>query len=162
MDLIREQVVRRPEAKAVSFEGDALTYAELETRSTRLARHIQSLGVGPESLVCLCVERGLEMMVGVLAVLKAGGAYVPLDPAFPPERLRYMVEDSGAKVLLTQRALSKALFSGLNLVRMYLDDDKDQIDQQSSEPLPGPWPGHRTGRTCFTLPVRRVARKAWR
>jgi len=136
VDLIREQVARRPEAKAVSFAGGVLTYAELDGRSTRLARHIQSLGVGPESLVCLCVERSLEMMVGVLAVLKAGGAYVPLDPAFPAERLRYMVEDSGAKVLMTQRALSEALFSGLNLVRVYLDDDKDLIDQQVSEPLP--------------------------
>ena len=117
VDLIREQVARRPDAKAVSFEGDTLTYAELDIRSTRLARHIQSLGVEPESLVCVCVERGLEMVVGVLAVLKAGGAYVPLDPAFPAERLRYMVEDSGAKVLVTQRALSETLFSGLNLVR---------------------------------------------
>jgi amino acid adenylation domain-containing protein len=136
VDLIREQVIRRAEAKAVSFEGDALTYSELDIRSTRLARHIQALGVGPESLVCLCVERGLEMMVGVLAVLKAGGAYVPLDPAFPAERLRYMVEDSGAKVLVTQKWLSEALFSGLDLVRVYLDDDKDQIGQQSSKPLP--------------------------
>jgi non-ribosomal peptide synthetase component F len=98
VDLIREQVARRPEAKAVSFEGDALTYSELDIRSTRLARHIQALGVGPESLVCLCLERGLEMMVGLLAVLKAGGAYVPVDPAFPAERVRYMVEDAGASI----------------------------------------------------------------
>ena len=136
VDLIREQVARRPEAKAVSFEKDDLTYAELDTRSTRLARHLQSLGVGQESLVGVCLERGLEMMVCVLAVLKAGGAYLPLDPALPGERLRYMVEDSGAKVLVTQMGLSAALFSGLDLVRVYLDDDKDQIDQQSSEPLP--------------------------
>jgi amino acid adenylation domain-containing protein len=136
VDLIREQVDRLPEAKAVSFEGDALTYSELDIRSTRLARHIQALGVGPESLVCLCLERGTEMMVGVLAVLKAGGAYVPLDPSFPAERLRYMLEDSGAKVLVTQRGLSEALFSGLDLVRVYLDEDKDQIGQRSSEPLP--------------------------
>ncbi len=135
MDLIGEQAARRPDAIAVSFEGDALTYGELDARSTRLARHIQSLGVGPESLVCVCLERGLEMVVAVLAVLKAGGAYVPLDPAFPAERLRYTVEDSGAKVLVTQRALSETFFSGLDLVRVCLDDDKDQIDQQSSEPL---------------------------
>jgi amino acid adenylation domain-containing protein len=136
VDLIREQVAQRPEARAVSFEGDALTYAELDIRSTQLARHLQALGVGPESLVGLCVERGLEMMVGLLAVLKAGGAYVPLDPAFPGERLRYMVEDSGAKVLVTQRGLPEALLPGLDLVRVYLDDDKDQISQQSSQPLP--------------------------
>ncbi len=135
MDLIGDQVARRPNAKAVSFEGAWLTYRELDIQSTRLARYLQALGVGPESLVCVYLERGLEMVVGVLAVLKAGGAYVPLDPAFPVERLRYMVEDSGAKVLVTQRALSEALFSGLNLVRVCLDEDKDQIDQQSSEPL---------------------------
>jgi amino acid adenylation domain-containing protein len=135
VDLIREQVARRPEAKAVSFEKDDLTYAELDTRSTRLARHLQSLGVGPESLVGLCVDRGLEMVVSVLAVLKAGGAYLPLDPGFPGERLRYMVEDSGAKVLVTQIGLLEALFSGLDLVPVYLDGDKDQIDRQSSKPL---------------------------
>jgi amino acid adenylation domain-containing protein len=136
LDLMRKQVTLRPHAQAVSFEGDALTYAELDTRSTRLARQIQSLGVGPESLVCVCVERGLEMVVSVLAVLKAGGAYVPLDPGFPAERLRYMVADSGAKVLVTQRSLSDALFSGLNLMRVYVDQHKDQIEQQSSNPLP--------------------------
>jgi amino acid adenylation domain-containing protein len=136
IDLIREQVALRPDSKAVSFEGDALTYTELDIRSTRLARQIQLLGVGPESLVCVCVERGLEMVVSILAVLKAGGAYVPLDPGFPAERLRYMVEDSGAKVLVTQRAPSDALFSGLTLVRVCLDEHKDQIEQQSVDPLP--------------------------
>ena len=135
VDLIREQVARRPDAKAVSFESGSLTYAELDIKSTRLARHLESIGVGPESLVCVCLERGLEMVVGVLAVLKAGGAYVPLDPAFPGERLRYMVEYSGAKVLLTRTTRSEALFSELNVVRVCLDQHKDQIDRQSGDPL---------------------------
>jgi amino acid adenylation domain-containing protein len=135
VDLIADQVVRRPDVEAVSFEDAGLTYRELDIQSTRLARYLQSLGVGPESLVCLFLERSLEMVVGVLAVLKAGGAYVPLDPAFPVERLRYMVEDSRAKVLVTQRSLSEELFSGLDLVRVYLDNDKDQIDQQNGELL---------------------------
>jgi Condensation domain/AMP-binding enzyme/TubC N-terminal docking domain len=94
LDLIRAQVARRPAAIAVSFEGEQLTYAELDSKSTRLARHLQSRGVGAESLVGLCVDRGFEMVIGVLGVLKAGAAYVPLDPAFPAERLRYMLEDS--------------------------------------------------------------------
>jgi amino acid adenylation domain-containing protein len=138
VDLISDQVVRRPDVEAVSFEGTGLTYRELDIQSTRLARYLQSLGVGPESLVCLFLERSLEMVVGVLAVLKAGGAYVPLDPSFPAERLRYMAEDSRAKVLVTKRSLSEALFTGLNLVRVCLDDEKDQIDQQSGELLPYP------------------------
>ena len=136
VDLIKEQVVRRPEAKAVSFAGKALTYAELDVRSTRLARHLRALGAGPESLVCLCLNRGLEMVIGVLAVLKSGAAYVPLDPGFPAERLRFMAEDSGAKVLLTQREISKALFLGLNLEHILLEDAEEQITRQSSEPLP--------------------------
>jgi amino acid adenylation domain-containing protein len=136
VDLAREQAARRPEANAVSFESETLTYSELDIRSTRLARHIRSLGVGPESLVGVCLERGLEMVTGVLAVLKAGAAYVPLAPAFPAERLRYMAEDSGAKILITQRALSERLFSGLDLECVHLDEAQAQIDQQSSESLP--------------------------
>jgi amino acid adenylation domain-containing protein len=136
VDLIGEQVNQRPNATAVSFAGSILTYAELDAQSTRLARHLQSAGVGPESLTLLCVERGLEMVIGVLAVLKAGGAYVPLDPALPAERVRYVVEDSGARVLVTQKGLSDTLFAGLDLVRICLDADKDQIARQSSDPLP--------------------------
>ncbi len=138
IDLIGEQVAKRPNAKAVNFEGIGLTYRELDLQSTRLARYLQGRGVGPESLVCLFFERGLEMVVGVLAVLKAGGAYVPLDPSFPAERLRYMVEDSRPKVLLTHRALCEGLFSGLDLVRVCLDADKDQIERQSSVPFQTP------------------------
>ncbi len=136
LDLIREQVVRQPEAIAVSFEGDLLTYADLDVRSTRLARHLQSVGVGTESLVGLCLERGLEMVVGMLGILKAGGAYVPLDPAFPTERLRYTLEDSGAKALLTRAALSDGLLLGTSAVRVCLDRDKDLIEAESGEPLP--------------------------
>ena len=83
ISVFADQVSRRPEAVAVSFKGQRMTYAELDFRSNQLARHLQSLGVGPESLVGLCVERGLEMIVGIFGILKAGGAYVPLDPGFP-------------------------------------------------------------------------------
>jgi amino acid adenylation domain-containing protein len=136
VDLIAEQVARRSSAEAVRIEGVGLTYAQLDIKSTQLAKHLQLQGVGSESLVGVCLERGLEMVIGVLAVLKAGGAYVPLDPAFPIERLRYMVEDSGAKALVTRTTLAEALFSGLNLVRVCVDHDRDQIEQQSGESLP--------------------------
>jgi amino acid adenylation domain-containing protein len=104
-ELVEAQVEHRPHATALVFEGEPLTYAELNARANRLAHHLRSLGVGPDARVGLCVERSLEMMVGLLAVLKAGGAYVPLDPAYPAERLAYMLADSDPAVVLSQRAL---------------------------------------------------------
>ncbi|WP_156964509.1 non-ribosomal peptide synthetase, partial [Methylocapsa aurea] len=94
-----------PEAVAVAHEGAFLSYGELNLRANRLAHHLRALGVGPEVLVGLCVERSLEMLVGVLAILKAGGAYLPLDPAYPGERLGFMIEDAGIALLLTQESV---------------------------------------------------------
>jgi amino acid adenylation domain-containing protein len=102
--LFEEQAERMPEAVAVELAGKRLTYGELNRRSNQLARHLRGLGVGPEVLVGLCVERSLEMVVGLLGILKAGGAYLPLDPAYPRERLRFMLEESGAHALLTHQA----------------------------------------------------------
>ena len=102
---LRGQVARTPDAAAVVFEGESLTYAELNARANRLAHHLRTLGVGPDVRVALCVERGLEMVVGLLAVLKAGGAYVPLDPGYPAERLEYMLADSAPAAVLTQKDL---------------------------------------------------------
>ncbi|HEX9935526.1 MAG TPA: amino acid adenylation domain-containing protein, partial [Longimicrobium sp.] len=96
----------RPEALAVTCEGETLTYGELNARANRLARRLRALGVAPESRVGLCAERSLDLVAGILAIVKAGAAYVPLDPAYPPERLAYMAEDSGIRVLLAQRALA--------------------------------------------------------
>jgi acyl-coenzyme A synthetase/AMP-(fatty) acid ligase len=96
-------VGRTPDAVAVVYEEESLSYRELNARANRLARYLQDLGVGPEVGVGICAQRGIEMMIGVLATLKAGGAYVPLDPAYPVERLRYMLQDSGARVLLHAR-----------------------------------------------------------
>jgi amino acid adenylation domain-containing protein len=107
--LVEAQVERTPHAAAVVFEGETLTYRELNERANRLARHLRRLGVGPEARVAICLERSLEMVVSVLAVLKAGGAYVPLDPAYPAERLAFMLADSAAAVLLTQERLRGAL-----------------------------------------------------
>ena len=101
-DLFAAQVARTPGAAAVVFEDEALTYAQLDARANQLARHLQSLGVGPEVVAGLCVERSLEMIVGLLGILKAGGAYLPLDPDHPAGRLAFILEDAGAPVLLAQ------------------------------------------------------------
>ncbi|HEC84648.1 MAG: hypothetical protein DRR08_15420 [Candidatus Parabeggiatoa sp. nov. 2] len=107
--LFEAQVERAPNAIAVVFEEQQLTYDELNRRANQLAHHLQSLGVSPEMLVGICVERSLEMVVGLLAILKAGGAYVPLDPTYPKERLAFMLADAQVPVLLTQKRLVEGL-----------------------------------------------------
>ena len=104
-ELIAEQVERSPEAVAVNAGGRNLTYGALDTYANSLAARLRGLGIGPEAPVAIAVERSLEMMVGLLAILKAGGTYVPLDPGYPTARLSFMLEDSGAQVLLSQRDL---------------------------------------------------------
>ncbi len=101
--LIELQVQRTPEAPAIVFENENLTYRELNRRANALAHTLQASGVGPEVLVGVCMERSIELVVALLAILKAGGAYVPLDPTYPQERLAYMIQDAQMPVLLTQR-----------------------------------------------------------
>nr|WP_243147381.1 non-ribosomal peptide synthetase [Scytonema sp. UIC 10036] len=100
--LFEEQAERTPKAVAVTFEEQELTYQELNEKANQLARYLRKLGVKPDVLVGICVERSLEMVVGLLGILKAGGAYVPFDPEYPQERLAYMLADSQVSVLLTQ------------------------------------------------------------
>ncbi|NEO49170.1 MAG: amino acid adenylation domain-containing protein, partial [Moorea sp. SIO4A3] len=100
--LFEEQVEKTPDAVAVVFEGQLLTYSQLNSKANQLAHHLQTLGVKPEMLVGICVERSVEIVVGLLAILKAGGAYVPLDPNYPTSRLNYMVEDAQLSIILTQ------------------------------------------------------------
>ncbi len=107
--LFEEQVERTPNDVAVVFEEQQLTYNELNRRANQLAHYLQSLGVKPDELVGICVERSLEMIVGLLGILKAGGAYVPLDPDYPQERLSFMLEDSQLKVLVTQAKLVESI-----------------------------------------------------
>ena len=107
--LFAEQALARPEAIALTFAGQHLSYGELDSRANRLAWMLRERGVGPQVRVGLALERSLEMVVGLLAILKAGGAYVPLDPEYPLERLHYMIEDSGIGLLLSHRALFEAL-----------------------------------------------------
>ena len=108
-ELFEAQAARTPEAIAVVQGDGRLSYAELNARANRLAHYLRGLGVKPDARVAICVERSLEMVVGLFAILKAGGAYVPLDPAYPAERLAFMLKDSAPVVLLTS-AETKAAF----------------------------------------------------
>jgi amino acid adenylation domain-containing protein len=112
--LIEEQAARTPDAVAVVHEGRALTYSQLNARANQLAHYLRGLGVGPEVHIAICVERSVEMVVGLLATLKAGGAYVPMDPSYPQERLAYMLEDSAPAALLTLAHLKDMLPAGAN------------------------------------------------
>ena len=107
--LFEEQVERTPENIAVAYEDEQLTYAQLNKRSNQLAHYLISQGVEPDSLVAICVERSLDMMVGLLGILKAGGAYVPIDPTYPRDRIAYMVKDSATHWILSQSGLEKHL-----------------------------------------------------
>ncbi|MEH1920952.1 amino acid adenylation domain-containing protein [Nostoc sp.] len=128
--LFEEQVEQTPDAVAVSFQSQQLTYQQLNCQANKLAHHLQNLGVKPEVRVGICVERSLSMVIGLLAILKAGGAYVPLDPRSPQERLTYMLSDSQASVLLTD---SLNAFSGPSLTVVCLDTDSEIFCQNSQE-----------------------------
>ncbi|MBH8571736.1 amino acid adenylation domain-containing protein [Nostocaceae cyanobacterium CENA369] len=119
--LFEAQVEKTPNAVAVVFDNQELTYQELNDRANQLAHYLQELGVKPEVIVGVCMQRSLEMAIALLAILKAGGAYVPLDPAYPQERLTFMLEDSQAKVLLTQSYLVE-LFAKSNASIVCIDN----------------------------------------
>jgi len=104
-ELIEGQAKRTPDAIAITFHRQQLTYRELNARANQLAHYLQELGVGPEKLVGICAERSLDMVIGLLGILKAGGAYLPLDPSYPKERLAFMLEDAQVSVVLTQESL---------------------------------------------------------
>ena len=108
-ELVAEQARRTPEAVAVAYGDDELTYGELERRANRLAHRLAELGVGPNVPVAIAAERSVELVTAVLAILKAGGAYVPVDPAYPPERQAFMLTDAGVPVVLTQARLAADL-----------------------------------------------------
>jgi amino acid adenylation domain-containing protein len=134
-ELFEEQVLKTPEAIAVVYEGEPLTYGQLNGRANQLARYLRDQGVGPDQLVGLCVERGVEMVVGLLGILKAGGAYVPLDPNYPQERLAYLLQDASPRVLLTQERLrDRLMHSGMQAIT--LDSQWPQIATQSDTNLP--------------------------
>ncbi|MBD2996263.1 non-ribosomal peptide synthetase, partial [Burkholderia pseudomallei] len=124
--LFEAQVDRKPEAIALTFEGQRLSYAELNARANRLAHYLQGRGVGPDRLVALCAERGIEMVVGLLAILKAGGAYVPLDPAYASDRLRGIVQDSQPALVLAD-AVGRAALGELDGALPVIDPETDAL-----------------------------------
>ncbi|WP_433769677.1 non-ribosomal peptide synthetase [Pseudomonas putida] len=135
--LFSEQALLRKDAPALTFAGQTLSYAELDSRANRLARVLRERGVGPQVRVGLALERSLEMVVGLLAILKAGGAYVPLDPEYPLDRLHYMIEDSGIGLLLSDRAMFAALGElPANVGSWCLEDDSPELANYAASELP--------------------------
>jgi amino acid adenylation domain-containing protein len=138
-ELFEEQVEKTPDAVAVVYEDEELTYGELNRRANRLAYHLRELGVGPDARVAICVERGLKMVVGLLGVLKAGGAYVPLDPSYPLERLKFMLKECSPAALLTQSHCRDRLGRLPEALPVLdLGDDKAWRGQRESNPAGGP------------------------
>ncbi|RYZ35944.1 MAG: amino acid adenylation domain-containing protein, partial [Myxococcaceae bacterium] len=132
---IEAQVARTPDADALEFEGTTLSFRQFDARANQLARHLRSLGVGPEVTVALSLERSADALIAFLAVLKAGGAFVPLDPAAPVARKDFLLRDCGASVLLTTRALAEAWQPDVDHV-VKLDVEQTWLAALSEEPLP--------------------------
>lgn len=122
-ELFEEQARRRPDAVALSLEGESLTYGELDRRSNQVSRYLARLGIGPEALVGILLERSLEMAIGLLGVMKAGGAHVPLEASNPRQRLEFMTFDSGIDVVLTQEVLEDLIQPGIG--KIHLDSDRE-------------------------------------
>jgi amino acid adenylation domain-containing protein/thioester reductase-like protein len=135
VDLFEEQVKKTSDAIAVVFEDQQLTYSELNSKANQLAHYLQTLAVKPEVLVGICVERSIEMVIGLFGILKAGGAYVPLDPDYPQERLQFMLEDSAVLVLLSQSHLLEQL-PILTAKVICLDSEWEQIVAAGSRENP--------------------------
>jgi len=130
--LFERQVLKTPHHAALQFDGNVMTYHELNQRANRLARVLRQKGVGPDQLVAVITERSMEMVVGILAILKAGGAHVPIDPAYPEERIRYMLDDSSVGLVLCQAHLIQQLPD--TLVWLDLNDDRNYAEDGSNLP----------------------------
>src|SRR5262252_8709463 len=130
-ELFEAQVTRTPNAPALILEAEEVSYSELNRRANQLAHYLQRLSVGPESLVCICVERSIEGLVGLLGVIKTGGAYVPLDPMYPMERRLVIAQETKAAVILTQAKFA-AEFSGSRLEVVRLDTNWREIEKESA------------------------------
>ncbi|WP_164001905.1 non-ribosomal peptide synthetase/type I polyketide synthase [Pyxidicoccus caerfyrddinensis] len=140
-EMFSRQVERTPDAVALLFENEALTYRELDARANHVAHRLRRLGVGPEVRVGLCVERSPELIVGLLGVLKAGGAYVPLDPAYPSERLAFMVADARLTALVTQRSLAERLPVS-DAARLFIGAGGEDLTGPCDAPDSGVGPGN--------------------
>lgn len=130
-EMFERQAMIYPNAIAVTYEKEKITYKELNGRANQLAHYLQKKGVGPDTLVGLCVERSHEMIVGILGILKAGGAYVPLDPTYPEQRLQYILEDASIQLFVTQESLKELNWLPENVESICLDRDQDEIGKES-------------------------------
>ena len=131
--LFEQQAAKSPEATAVVFEQEQLSYKELNERSNQLARYLQKQGVKAETLVPICLERSQEMIIGILGILKAGGAYVPIDPEYPQDRISYMLEDTGAALVLSSKSSREKLNETVKVIE--LDGDRDTIKNEKDSNL---------------------------
>ena len=132
-DLFTEQAIRKPDGVAVVFEEERLTYRELDERSNQLAHYLKSKEVKENTLVPICIERSIEMVIGVVAILKAGAAYVPVDPDYPRERIIYMISDVNAGLIITSRASRKNIPAKDNVVIIEMDGDWEEIKKQPKD-----------------------------
>ncbi len=137
-ELFEAQVRRSPAAIAIEDAHRAFSYAELDARANQLARYLQKLGIGPESVVAVYLERSVGIAVALLAILKTGGAYLPLDPAFPQNRVRFMLEDAGVQVIVSEKALQLGLQSHSGRL-VLLDHDWETIAKESPAKIAGKW-----------------------
>ncbi|MEO7768781.1 MAG: amino acid adenylation domain-containing protein, partial [Ferruginibacter sp.] len=150
VDLFEEQAAKTPGNAAIVFEEEQLSYQQLNERSNQLARYLQSRGVVAETLVPICMERGLDMMVGILGILKAGGAYVPIDTSFPPDRVNYMLQDTGSALLLTSREKSAdfALEQSTDIIE--IDGDWSRVKEYSTANLQERVPANHLAYVIYT------------
>ncbi|MCW3106371.1 MAG: Nonribosomal peptide synthetase, partial [Segetibacter sp.] len=135
VDLFEEQVAKTPGETAVVFEGERVSYHELNARANQLAHYLRGKGVKEETLVPICIERSPAMLIGILGILKAGGAYVPIDTDFPAERISYMLEDTGAAIVVSSTESSSKLQSSRDVEIIELDDEGSNLSLQSTDNL---------------------------
>jgi amino acid adenylation domain-containing protein len=131
--LFEERARTAPDAPALMLETETVSFGELDARANRLARHLLAMGIGPEARIAACLERSMELVVAMLAVLKAGGAWLPLDPSYPPDRMRGILEDSGAALLVSTEELASRLDA--DIPRVLLDRNAEAIASRGAEPV---------------------------
>ena len=159
-ELFEAQVARTPDAPALVFGADTLTYRALNARANRVANYLGEIGVGPEDRVALCVERSIEMVVGLLAILKAGGAYVPLDPQYPAERLAYMLDHSQPLALISTSSIAARLPAAPAHCIQFDRDAATIADRSAENPPVKAQPGN-AAYIIYTSGSTGEARKAW-
>ncbi|MEO7768617.1 MAG: condensation domain-containing protein, partial [Ferruginibacter sp.] len=142
VDLFEEQVTKTPAGIAVAFENAALTYRQLNERSNQLANYLKSEGVKEESLVPICIERGLDMLIGLLGILKCGAAFIPVDPEYPLERINYMLEETGSEIVVSSKESRLKVAARQGLAIIEIDDQEKLLNKQPIEnPLIPVYPG---------------------